>query len=497
MLNHWLTKANNIDPNIHNFINGQYTAYRFNNFIPKYSPRNGQFLYGLNTGSEHEVNAAVANAKAAFADGRWSQLPIKQRASILLRLAALIESKAEEFALLECLDVGKPISAALNDDLPMVLTELRFCANAIENIYSKHYFTDPRKLAYQSPRPIGVVAGIIGWNFPLLLAISKIAPALAMGNCLVLKPSEFTSLSACRLAALAIEAGVPPGVLNVVHGTGEIVGSELAYHQDIKLLSFTGSSETGKQLMIAAGKSNMKRLMLECGGKSANIVFDDCPEDLAGVADALILSAFKNQGEVCSAGTRLLVHEKIKAKLLPLLLERLARLKPNDPLDPATDFGAMLNHEHLQKVLAYIDSGKKQGAKLIYGGKQVQLDLNGYYLEPTLFDDVNSNYIIAQEEIFGPVLSIFSFRDEEQALRIANDSRYGLTATVWTQNLARAQRMAQRIEAGMIEIKTTTTPSAEDAPFSVEGQKGSGFGKEGGLEGMLSYTLSCTVNIEI
>lgn len=489
--------TNNFDPNIYDFIDGQKLELNSIEGFRKYSPRDGSLLYTLHPGETKRVDMAVANAKEAFDDGRWSNLPVRERARILNRLADLIEVKFDHFAYLESLDAGKPITAALTDDLPTTLSELRYYAHGADNIFSKHHFTDHRKISYEHRRPLGVVGAIIGWNFPLLLAITKIGPALAMGNTLVLKPSALTSLSACRVAELAIEAGVPPGVLNVVHGSGAVVGSTLSHHRDIKLLTFTGSSVIGREIMVAAGNSNMKRVLLECGGKSPNIVFNDCPEDLNAVADEVIISAFRNQGQVCIAGSRLLLQEGIKARLLPIFLERLAALRPGDPLDPNTRFGPVVSHEQLRKVMNYIDYGKRQGAKLIHGGNRVQLELDGFYVEPTVFDDVALDHAIAQEEIFGPVLSVFSFRDEQEALKIANSTPYGLAASVWTQNLGRAQRMAHGIEAGFIEIRATTAPHDDDAPFSVEGHKQSGFGKEGGMEGLLSYSAVSTVDIRI
>ncbi|MBL4827821.1 MAG: aldehyde dehydrogenase family protein, partial [Spongiibacteraceae bacterium] len=347
-----------------------------------------------------DVDHAVANARAAYNDGRWSGLSVDTRKEVLQTLAKLLESHTEEFALNECLDVGKPISMALKEDVPDSVAIIQQSAEGADKLLSP-FGSTAMPLTYHIRKPVGVVGGIVGWNYPLVLAVTKMAPALAMGNSLVLKPSEFTSLSACRLAELAVEAGVPPGVFNVVHGAGETVGVALSLHKDVDLLSFTGSSETGKQLMIAAGQSNMKRLILECGGKSPYLVFDDAPNDLDFIASDIVSRAFANQGALCIASTRLLIQENIKKPLLEKILKRVASIVAQDPLDPDTSFGALMNEAHLKKVLSYIESGVEEGAQLIYGGQATEDISGGYYLGPTIFDGVDPLQKIAQEEIFG------------------------------------------------------------------------------------------------
>ena len=495
----WTSKAQKTELCIHNFINGCHKDItKGESIIDKRSARDGSFLYQFSSGSGDDVENAVTHAREAFDDGRWSALPVHRRKAILQDWANLIEQHQDELALYDCLDVGKPITNALNQDIPFAAGTLRDCAEGMDKLFSPSG-SDGGILAYQLRKPIGVVGSIIGWNFPLWMAAIKAGPALAMGNSLVLKPSEFTPLSATRLAELALEAGVPSGVFNVVHGSGITVGSALAHHQDVDLLSFTGSSATGKQMLLAAGRSNMKRLMLECGGKSPYIVFEDCPTDMDALAADIVETAFHNQGEWCSAGSRLLIQDSIKAKLLPRIIERAAELRPGDPLDPNTTFGALINEPHLQKVLAYIDSGKQEGAELILGGQRVYVDIGdtdrqGYYLGPTIFDKVNPQQKIAQEEIFGPVLSIISFKDEAEAIQMANSTCYGLAAYAATENLGRAQRLAQQLKAGHVVIVGSSSFSEGGVELGGEPQRQSGFGQETGLAGLVSYAASTTVN---
>lgn len=489
----WLECLQNASLGVRNVINGEAVECLGKERIKKYAPRDGSLLYELGEGRVEEVDQAVAHARQSFEDGRWSGLPVHQRKSVLYKLSDLLENHKEDLAFYECLDVGKSISQALVD-VSIAINFLRQYAEGADKIFAPS-ITDGTTFTLQIRKPVGVVGAIIGWNFPLVLAVQKMGPALATGNSLVLKPSEFTSLSAGFLALLAIEAGVPPGVFNVVHGAGTTVGSALAQHPDVNLLSFTGSSATGKQMMIAAGQSNMKRLMLECGGKSPYIVFEDCPKDLDKIAASIVANTFDNQGEVCVASSRLLIHESLRDQLLPKVQALTAKLIPQDPLNPESTFGALINEAHLNKVLAYIDCGKQEGAKLIQGGKRVFVDTGdsdsqGYYLEPTIFDHVSPAHKIAQEEIFGPVLSVITFKDEAEAIKIANDTCYGLAAYVATESLSRAQRLSQCLSVGYVVIKGSSTPSGGGVEISLEGHRESGFGHEGGLAGLASYTVS-------
>ncbi len=490
----WFHREKSTTFQVRNWINDTYSDCLGEDFIKKYSPRNGKLLYEFATGTGEEVNRAVLCAREAFNKGHWREMTVHQRKNVVNKLADLVEKNKEEFALNESMDVGKPIQAAFHGDTASAAARLRDAADNGDKLLS-FCGSDTGFLAYQQRKPVGVVGAIIGWNFPLSMACGRIGPALIMGNSMVLKPSEFTSLSATRLAELAAEAGMPPGVLNVVHGAGNIVGDALAHHPDIDLLSFVGSSATGKQLMLAAGQSNMKRLILECGGKSPFIVFDDCAEDLDFLAGMIVHTAFNNQGAVCVSGSRLLVQSRIKEKLMPKILEQCAQLKPQDPLSPDSNFGALVNEEHMNKVLGYIERGKQQGAKLILGGKQVNSEQGGFYVEPSIFDHVDPNHDIAQQEIFGPVLSVLTFDEESEAIAIANNSCYGLAAYAATQNLSRAQRLSNALNVGYFMLLSTAAPSGGKVSIPTEALKQSGFGFDGGIEGLKAYTVSTAVNL--
>lgn len=494
----WPMRANDLNLRVRNFIGGRYSEIsRGEGLIDKYSPRDGSLLYQLGSGTLGDVNNAVASAGESFNDGRWRSLPIAQRQTVLIKLADLVDLHKEELALYESLDVGKPIAHALHGDISSVSHHLRSSAELADKLMAPSG-ADGTNFSFQLRKPIGVVGAIVGWNFPLSLAASKVGPALVMGNSLVLKPSEFSSLSASRLAELAIEAGIPPGVFNVIHGTGKSVGATLSLHPDVRLLTFTGSSTTGKQLMVAAGQSNMKRVILECGGKSPYLVFDDCPEDLDFIATDIVETAFANQGALCVSSTRLLVQETLMEKLLPKIITETEKLTPEDPLNPETSFGAMINESHLNKVLSYIDSGMQEGATLVTGGNRIEVTTidgkgDGYYIKPAIFTEVNPQQKIAQEEIFGPVLSIFTFKDEAEAIELANNSSYGLAAYAATTNLSRAHRLAQSLEAGVVMIIGTSTPGAGSIGLSIEPHRESGIGTEGGMAGLAAYTASSAI----
>ena len=499
--NRWLKQAKETPLRVRNFIDGRYQPGDSSvSDITKHSPRDASLLYQFGAGDEADVMQAVDSARQAFDDGHWRTASMYNRQSVLHNLADLVASHREELALYECLDVGKPIAKALGEDIPLAIDYLRSNADMANKLLGPSG-AHGSNFSFQLRKPIGVVGGIVGWNFPLTLAASKVGPALAMGNSLVLKPSEFSSLSASRLAELALEAGVPAGVFNVVHGAGAIVGSALAKHRDVNLLTFTGSSATGKHIMMASAQSNMKRLVLECGGKSPYIVFDDCPDDLDFIAADIVARAFANQGAVCVASTRVLIQECLKERLLTKILEQTEKLKPRDPLDPDTTFGAIINEAHMNKVLAYIDSGQQEGAKLLYGGHRVDVNTGdggegGYYIEPTIFTDVDPQQKIAREEIFGPVLSVFTFKDEAEAIRLANDSCYGLAAYVATLSLGRCHRMAQSLETSSVTIIGSSSPRPSGVDIGIEPHKESGLGTEGGLDGLAAYTASSVVHVK-
>lgn len=488
----WHNRAAETTFTVRNFINGEYQHCVGSTAIEKYAARDGKLLYSFGNGDGSEVDQAVASARATYQEGVWRKKSSAERGAVLNALADLVEQHKETFALYESMDVGKPITNALYEDVALTAGNLRKAAANIDKLLGS-CGTDQGALVYQTHKPVGVVAGILGWNYPLSLASSKVGPALVTGNSLVLKPSEFTSLSTGLLAELALEAGVPAGVFNVVHGDGANVGDGLARHMDVDLLTFVGSSGTGKVLMKAAGESNMKRLILECGGKSPYIVFDDTEEYLDFVAADIVATAFPNQGALCVAGTRLLVQDNIREKLMPKILQQAANITPKDPLDAECSFGALMNEAHMNKVLGYIESGKADGAELVYGGERVLQETGGFYLKPTIFDRVEPRHRIAQEEIFGPVLSVIGFKDEAEALAIANGTCFGLAAYVATQNIGRVQRLGEDISAGLIQMIASGTPSGGNVSFSIEGHKQSGFGTEGGIQGLAAYTAASTV----
>lgn len=491
---YWLRKAQRVDLEIRDFIDGRWHEVP-DREVKKYSPRDGQLLCEYGDGGSRQVDIAVSGARRAFQDGRWSKMPVQQRKEVLCRLAALLEEHRHEFALRECLDVGKPITDALQFDVPAAAACIRFNAEAADKCYGKVYATDFTSLSYQLRRPVGVVAGVIGWNFPLYQAAQKIGPVLATGNTLILKPSELTAFSAARLAHLSLEAGVPEGVLNVVHGAAS-VGSALAQHSDVDCITFTGSTRTGKQILISSGSSNMKRPILECGGKAPNIVFNDCP-DLSAAAEAIVASAYWNQGQVCVASSRLLVQDDVKGELLAAVIRKTESLLMGDPLDPRTRYGALISAGHRNKVSGYIERATQDGARMAFRSPAPVPIEGGFYVPPTIFDDVTPQQALAQDEIFGPVLAVLTFRDEAEAIAIANGTMYGLSTILWTSDPGRAHRLSQALDFGWIVVNTTGRPQGGPAEgvMSVGGQKQSGLGLEGGVEGLEAYLKSSTVQI--
>ena len=492
----WLDRVKETTFSIKNVIDGQLHDVGGIAQIEKRAPYDGQVLYTFGEGTTEEVDHAVNSARKAFEDGRWSKQSIAERQAVLQKLADLIEDHREEFGLYECLDVGKPITMGLDNDVATATDGLRSAAQCLDNMVES-CGVHSGGISYQHRKPIGVVAGIIGWNYPLVLAVSKIGPALAMGNSLVLKPSEFTSLSACRLAQLALEAGVPAGVLNVVHGAGKVVGPALSHHSDVDMITFTGSSQTGKQLMVAAGNSNMKRVHLECGGKSPFIIFDDCPADLDWMAQQIVDMSFPNQGALCISSTRIMMQQGIKAKLMDRILNLTADITPQHPLDPATTFGAIINEDHMNKVLGYVERGNSEGASHLYGGERVMANSGGYYLTPAIFDDVKPNHTIAQEETFGPLMPVFTFDDEAQALKMANNSIYGLAAHIATENLSRAHWVSHSLNVGAVLVYGHSESEGGYIELGAEPQRQSGMGVEGGQAGLEAFSVCSSIHMMI
>ena len=457
------------------------------------SPIDGRRLAQVAACEQADVDIAVAGARRAFEQGAWAAQPPAARKRALLRFAELIEAATEELALLETLDMGKPIRDSLAVDVPATARCLRWYAEAVDKIYDEVAPTGAESLALITREPMGVVGAIVPWNFPMIMAAWKIGPVLAAGNSLVLKPSEKSPLSAIRLGQLALEAGIPPGVFQVIPGLGSTAGAALASHMDVDCITFTGSTATGKTVMQAAAQSNLKRVSLECGGKSPNIVMADYA-DLERAARASAYAIFFNQGEMCSAGSRLLVQESIREPMLEHVARLARTMLPGDPLDPATALGALVDETQTQRVLSYIETGSREGAHLSFGGQRVRTSTGGCYVEPTMFDGVRPEMRIAREEIFGPVLSVLDFRDLEQALQIANDVSYGLAAALWTRDLRSAHRAARALRAGVVYVNCY---DADDITVPFGGYKQSGFGRDKSLHAFDKYTELKTTWIDL
>jgi acyl-CoA reductase-like NAD-dependent aldehyde dehydrogenase len=489
----WHARARAVKPPGEAVIDGRLTQARSGATFDCISPVDGRKLAAVAAGDAADVDAAVAAARAAFDRRDWSDRAPAARKRVLLRFAERIEAAGEELALLETLDVGKPIRDSVSVDVPATVRCIRWYAEAIDKLYGEVAPTGPEALATVTREPVGVVGVIVPWNFPMIMAAWKLAPALAAGNSVVLKPSEKSPLTAIRLGQLALEAGLPAGVLNVVPGFGQTAGRALALHGDVDCIAFTGSTATGKLVMQYAAQSNLKRVSLECGGKSPNIVMADYP-DLARAARAAAAAIFFNQGEMCSAGSRLLVQESIRAPLLAEI-ERIARgLVPGDPLDPASTLGALVDEAQTQRVLGYIDTGRAEGARLAVGGRRTRLESGGCYLEPTVFEDVQPQMRIAREEIFGPVLATLSFRDLDEALRLGNDVSYGLAAAIWTRDITVAHRAARALRAGVVYVNCY---DADDITVPFGGYKQSGFGRDKSLHAIDKYTELKTTWIDL
>ena len=480
----WEKRAQDLKIEGRAFIHGEYTAAVSGDTFDCVSPVDGRVLGKVASCDQADADLAVKDARATFNSGVWSRKAPVERKEIMIRFAALLDQHAEELALLETLDMGKPISDSLNIDVPGAARALSWSGEAIDKIYDEVAATAHNELGLVTREPIGVVGAIVPWNFPLMMACWKLGPALSTGNSVVLKPSEKSPLTAIRIAQLAIEAGIPAGVLNVLPGYGHTVGKALALHMDVDTLVFTGSTKIAKQLMIYAGESNMKRVWLEAGGKSPNIVFADAPDLQAAAESAAGAIAF-NQGEVCTAGSRLLVERSIKDKFVPMVIDALKGWKAGNPLDPETNVGALVDTQQMNNVLSYIEAGHADGAKLVAGGKRTLESTGGTYVEPTIFDGVTNSMRIAQEEIFGPVLSVIAFDTAEEAVEIANDSIYGLAAAVWTSNISKAHLTAKALRAGSVWVNQYDGGDMT-APFG--GFKQSGNGRDKSLHAFDKYT---------
>lgn len=465
------------------FIDGDYRDSSSGGRFDSINPANREVIASVVSADENDVDAAVQTARRAFRSGSWSRMAPRDRMEILYRYADLIDANTEQLAVLDTLDMGKPIGDMLAVDVPAVVETIRFMAEYIDKMEGSVTNTESDVMHFVLREPIGVVGAISPWNYPLLMAAWKIAPALAAGNTVVLKPAEQAPLSCLKLAELFVEAGGPPGVLNVVNGVGEITGKALALHNDVDKVTFTGSTEVGKLMMQYSGLSNMKRVSLECGGKSPQIFMADTADMDRAVA-AAYHGIFANMGEVCNAGSRVLVERPIYNEFVErFVAEGKDAYTPGDPLDPNTNLGPLVTDEAQERVISYIEVGKSEGAQLQFGGDAP--DMNGSYINPTLFTDVNNDMRIAREEIFGPVASVLPFDGIDEGIAIANDTIYGLAAGVWTSDLNKAHKLIKEVEAGVIWVNCFDEGDMTQ-PFG--GYKQSGHARDKCIDSLMSYT---------
>lgn len=474
-------------------INGQRVAAVDGQTFNCISPVDGRLLTQVARCGQADVDAAVAAGRAAFDDRRWCGMAPAARKRVMVKFADQLLAHADELALMETLDMGKPIKYARSVDVNSAANCLRWYGEAVDKIYDEIAPTASTALALIQREPMGVVGVIVPWNYPMIMAAWKIAPALAAGNSVVLKPSEKSPLTALRLAELALEAGIPPGVFNVVPGFGPEAGSPLALHMDVDCIAFTGSTRIGKQIHVMAGQSNLKRAWTELGGKSPNIVFADCP-DLDKAVEAAVGSIFFNQGESCNAPSRLFVEASIREQFLEKALALAPQYAPGNPLDPATIMGAIVDRAQMDNVLRYVESGKSEGASLLCGGEQALAQTGGCYVQPTIFAGVQPHMKICCEEIFGPVLSVLSFTDAADVVRQANASVYGLQAAVWTRDINKAMGVARALRAGTVHVNQY---DEDDITVPFGGYKQSGVGRDKSLHAFDKYTETKTTWIRI
>ncbi|MPY80115.1 MAG: aldehyde dehydrogenase family protein [Actinophytocola sp.] len=480
MRQYWLQLATRITPRTGAYIGGAFTAAASGATLPSHNPATGELIAEVAACGPADVDVAVTAARDAFDAGAWSRADPASRKAVLLRLAELISEHRDELALLDSLDMGRLVADTHDIDVPFAASLFRWYGEALDKLYGEIAPTGSGDLALVGRAPLGVIGAVVPWNFPLDMATWKLAPALAAGNSVVLKPAEQSPLSALRLAELATEAGLPDGVLNVVPGYGDPAGKALGLHPDVDSIAFTGSTDVGKLFLRYAAESNLKQVWPECGGKSPNLVFADA--DLDAAAEAACAGIFANQGEVCSANSRLLVAREIHEDLLARVVATAKDYAPGDPLDPASRMGALVDEAHTQRVLDYIDVGRRE-ARLACGGARVEGP--GCFVEPTVFDDVSPDVRIAREEIFGPVLCVTPFDTEDEAIALANGSGYGLAASVWTPDLSRALRVSDALRVGTVSVNTVDALSAQ-TPFGGFGQ--SGYGRDLSLHALEKYT---------
>lgn len=475
------------------WIGGQQVAAHDGGTFDAISPIDGQVLTQVPAGSAEDMQAAVRSARASFESGRWSNMAPAARKRIMHRIADLIEQHALELAVLGVRDNGTEISMAIKAEPGSAAATFRFYAECVDKVMGDIAPTDPSVLGLVHREAVGVVGAIVPWNFPLMIGAWKIAPALAMGNSVVLKPAEVASLSLLRLTELCHEAGLPEGVLNVVTGKGSIVGSALAHDMDVDVLTFTGSGPTGRRLLEASAASNMKPCYLELGGKSPNIIFADAP-DLDKAVAVSAAAIFRNSGQVCVAGSRLLVQASIYDEVVEKLSQQASTMKVGDPLDMTTQAGAVSSDVQLAQNLAHVEAALSDGARLATGGQRLLQETGGYYMQPTVFSDVTGDMKLAQEEVFGPVLGVIRFEDEAEAVRLANATIYGLAAGVWTSDLGRAHRMVKAVKAGVVHVNTYGGP---DITVPLSGHKQSGNGSDKSIYALEKFSKLKTAWIQL
>jgi gamma-glutamyl-gamma-aminobutyraldehyde dehydrogenase len=476
------------------YIDGRFQDAADGSRFTSVNPATGQPIAEIALGGPADVDRAVAAARRAADDGRWSRCNPADRKQVLVRWAGLIEANGRELGLIETLDAGKPITDTVGLDMPETATCIRWHAEAADKLYGQVAPSPEGTVATITREPMGVVGAVIPWNYPAQMAAWKLGPALATGNSVVIKPASNTSLSLLRIAELASEAGLPDGVLNVVTGPGDVVGEALGRHPDVDCLAFTGSTEVGRRFLHWSADSNLKRVLLELGGKSPQIVFPDVT-DLAAVAAQAAIAIFWNMGENCSAGSRLIVHRSKKDALLDALEAELASWPVGDPLEPATRIGALISRSHMDRVLGYVETGRREGARVVRGGERILEDTGGFFVPPTVFDGVRSDMTIAREEIFGPVLSVIEFDTEAEAVALANDTPYGLAASVHTRDLNIAHRVARDLRAGVVGVNAYAEGDMT-TPFG--GYKLSGFGgHDKSVHAHDQYTETKTIWIQL
>ncbi|MFD1935668.1 MULTISPECIES: aldehyde dehydrogenase [Nonomuraea] len=478
------TMAGRLRPETRAFIDGEYRTGALGHAFATENPATGEVIAKVVMSTGEDVDAAVVSARASFDDGRWSGRSPRERGRVLRRLAELMDEHREELALLECLDTGKPVRDVLTGDIAKSADMTRWYGEAADKLYDEVAPTRTDVLAVVRREPLGVVGCVTPWNFPLYQAAYKLGPVLMSGNSLIIKPAEQTPLTTIRIAALAMEAGLPPGVLNVVPGDGPTTGAALGRHPDVDVLAFTGSTRTARRFLGYAAESNAKKVCVEAGGKSPHIVFPDAA-DLEVVAEAVIWGIFYNQGQVCSAGSRLFAHREIVDDLLDLVVRRARELRVGDPLDPATQLGALISAEQKARVMRYVERGRAEGARLVTGGHEVLAETGGHFLAPTVFDQVRNDMTIAQEEIFGPVLSVLTFDEVDEVVRMANDTVYGLGAGLWSRDIDLALHVAGRLRAGQVWVNDYDG-SDWSVPWGGFGQ--SGTARDKSLHAVEEYT---------